>query len=207
MRVLDLGCGSGAASVAFAWEGCSCVIGLDSSRDFLGLELAQQRSRGQNMSIPFVQGDGCSLPFASESFDFCFCDWVIEHVTEQARLAAEVYRILAPGGVAYFSTNNRLWPREIHSGLWLVGWLPHDWGMRYVHWRGRDVDEGSFGMWLLTWWRLRNLLLKGGFTIHATWQNLFFRRSSTRRGLVYLLSRVKTLEAFAPNLFFLVRKD
>jgi SAM-dependent methyltransferase len=206
LQVLDLGCATGAASVAFAWKGCGRVIGLDPSRDFLGLTLAQQRAQGQGLSLSFVQGDGRRLPFSAASFDLCFCDWVIEHVQAPAHLLAEVHRVLVPGGMAYFSTNNRLWPWEPHSGLWFAGWLPHDWAESYVRWRGREIPGHRWDVWLLTWRQFKDLLIETGFAIRATWRTLL-EGSEHRSRLARITLRLGLpVERFAPNLYFLVQK-
>jgi len=42
-------------------------------------------------------------PFASESFDTLFCCSVLEHTREPWRAFSEMYRVLAPGGIAIVS--------------------------------------------------------------------------------------------------------
>ena len=46
-----------------------------------------------------VVGDGHLLPFADESLDVVIAEAVLEHVRDPSRVAAEIYRTLAPGGV------------------------------------------------------------------------------------------------------------
>jgi len=44
--------------------------------------------------------DVTSLPFEAESFRFVMCNHVLEHVADDRRAMAELYRVLEPGGFA-----------------------------------------------------------------------------------------------------------
>ncbi|MEU2524453.1 MULTISPECIES: class I SAM-dependent methyltransferase [Streptomyces] len=68
-RVLELGCGAGQWSRAFAAEGAA-VVGLDLSEAQLA---AAAGAIGANC-YPLVQGAAEQLPFAAGSFDLVFCD-------------------------------------------------------------------------------------------------------------------------------------
>lgn len=47
-----------------------------------------------------VKMDICSMPFASNSFDVILCNHVLEHIDDDRRALAEIYRVLRPGGWA-----------------------------------------------------------------------------------------------------------
>ncbi len=51
---------------------------------------------------PDIVGDIHQLPFADNSIDAIVCIAVLEHVEEPAKAVAEVYRVLKPGGQAFF---------------------------------------------------------------------------------------------------------
>ncbi len=51
---------------------------------------------------PDIVGDIHALPFADSSVDAIVCIAVLEHVEEPAKAVAEVYRVLKPGGQAFF---------------------------------------------------------------------------------------------------------
>jgi len=48
-----------------------------------------------------VASNALALPFSDRQFDFAFCASLIEHVPQPARLLAELYRVLRPGGRCY----------------------------------------------------------------------------------------------------------
>ena len=83
----------------------------------------------------FLEPDGVDqrveLALGDEStagqFDLIACNGVLEYVdgAELAAVQRELDRVLAPGGMILLTgTSNRLWPREAHSGRWLVNYLP-----------------------------------------------------------------------------------
>jgi SAM-dependent methyltransferase len=47
-----------------------------------------------------VRGDLARLGFAGESFDFVLCNHVLEHVADDRAAMREIFRVLAPGGLA-----------------------------------------------------------------------------------------------------------
>jgi trans-aconitate methyltransferase len=87
-RILDLGCGDGALTVALAGRGCT-VVGVDTSPEML--EAA--RARGADARLM----DGQSLPFDRE-FDAVFSNAALHWMKVPARVIAGVWRALKPGG-------------------------------------------------------------------------------------------------------------
>lgn len=58
------------------------------------------------------------LPFPDNFFDLALSHEVLEHVSDDARAAAEIARVLRPGGRAVIFVPNRLWPWETHGIYW-----------------------------------------------------------------------------------------
>ncbi|HZF95906.1 MAG TPA: class I SAM-dependent methyltransferase [Allosphingosinicella sp.] len=52
-----------------------------------------------------VAAGGENLPFADGAFDIVMSDNVVDHAEDPARIAAEMVRVLAPGGLLYFTVN------------------------------------------------------------------------------------------------------
>jgi SAM-dependent methyltransferase len=63
-----------------------------------------------------VVADGHSLPFPDGSFDYVWCNAVLEHVKNPFRVAAEIERVVCPGGLVFvqvpFLENVHGWPDD-----------------------------------------------------------------------------------------------
>ncbi len=55
-----------------------------------------------NSPLADVKADICNLPFEDASFDFIFCNHVLEHIPDDLQAMRELYRILRPGGMGIF---------------------------------------------------------------------------------------------------------
>lgn len=47
-----------------------------------------------------VKADICNLPFENNSFDWIFCNHVLEHIPNDLKAMSEIYRVLKPNGIA-----------------------------------------------------------------------------------------------------------
>ncbi len=102
-KVLDVGCGSGAFSNLLTQRGLN-VTGVDLSPNLIA------RARELQPSIPFLVEDAEQLSFPAASFDAVFLGGVIHHFPDPSKLAAEVFRVVKPGGAFYAFDPNRLNP-------------------------------------------------------------------------------------------------
>ncbi len=101
MQIADLGCGSGVFSDKLHERGLKCV-GLDLSFNLVcvGTETYADTH--------FVNGDVETQPFADDTFDLVVLSGLVHHLPDPSRCAAEVYRILKPGGhFVAFDPNRR----------------------------------------------------------------------------------------------------
>jgi SAM-dependent methyltransferase len=96
-RVLEVG--SGAHGLIF-YFGAQHGIGVDP----LAVSYRSLFPRWQSCA-PTVAAVGESLPFPDQSFDVVICDNVVDHAESPARIVRELARILAPGGLLYFTVN------------------------------------------------------------------------------------------------------
>lgn len=55
-----------------------------------------------NSPLADVKADICNLPFEDNSYDFIFCNHVLEHIPDDTKAMQELYRVLAPGGIGIF---------------------------------------------------------------------------------------------------------
>ena len=49
-----------------------------------------------------VRADICNLPFEDNEFDVIFCNHVLEHIPDDKKAMAELYRVMKPGGWGIF---------------------------------------------------------------------------------------------------------
>ena len=105
-RVLDIGCGSGALSVAVA-KRCTAaqVTGIDywGPRWGYGKQQCERNAtlEGVSRRTTFMQGDAAALPFADGSFDAAVSNFVFHEVKTQPdkkQVIAEALRVVKPGG-------------------------------------------------------------------------------------------------------------
>jgi len=121
-RVLDIACGMGYDSLAWAREG-KRPVGIDWNSGLL--KNASDLAAQEGLEIDFLVADATRLPFPDNSFDICFSENLFEHVPEWQRIVSEASRVLKDGGVFFVRTSNRHCPinREINH-LHFYPWLP-----------------------------------------------------------------------------------
>jgi len=101
-RALDLGCGTGAVTVALAERGLD-VTGMDHSPEMLAIAERKLASRMPEGTYKLVTGDVRKLPFASAEFDCVTCQGLLHHLEGIQATLAEMKRVLKPGGQFYIS--------------------------------------------------------------------------------------------------------
>ncbi len=97
-RLLELGCGSGAASAYFASRGAT-VFALDISPGMV--DLASRLAATKGLKIHHMVGSAGRIPLAKASVDLVYGHGLLHHVDIDAA-AAEVARVLRPRGRAFF---------------------------------------------------------------------------------------------------------
>src|SRR5437763_3655830 len=101
-RVVDLGCGTGRHVLELA-KGQGSILGGDLSLHDLRAArylLEIMRRRGEvHARVHWLQTAGERLPFADAAFDRVLCTETLEHVDDDSVLAAELVRVLKPGGI------------------------------------------------------------------------------------------------------------
>lgn len=95
LRILDLGCGTGAMLDVLA------PFGKVTGADFAVEALSFCRQRGNQYAL--TRADARRLPFADSSFDVVTAMDIIEHIDNDKAASAEIFRVLRPGGQVYIT--------------------------------------------------------------------------------------------------------
>ncbi|MGC4029711.1 MAG: class I SAM-dependent methyltransferase [Steroidobacteraceae bacterium] len=101
-NIVDLGCAFGRGTEAFALEAPDAnVVGVDLSEGCLRLA-ADRLPREMRGRVSYRQADARAVPLPEGSFDVVSSAMLLHELPEKAiiELTAEMYRLLAPGGIA-----------------------------------------------------------------------------------------------------------
>ncbi len=99
-RVLDVGCGTGNTSFAAARAGAH-VTGVDLTPRML--QHARVRAADEGFRVEFVEGDAQALPLPDDAFDVALSTFGCMFAPDQGRTAAEMARVVRPGGRIAFT--------------------------------------------------------------------------------------------------------
>ena len=138
-RVLDVGCGTGAATRTLAQSVApnGRVTGIDPSGALLKITRELADKAGLGTLIELKEGDCRALPFADASFDAVLAATALSHVAGPEIALAEMVRVTRPGGrvgvfdvdgdLTLFSHPDRELTRRIVACFsdrgWVNGWL------------------------------------------------------------------------------------
>jgi ubiquinone/menaquinone biosynthesis C-methylase UbiE len=119
-RVLEVGSGNGLNFEHYRLA--SVVVAMEPEPTML--RIARPRGREAKVRVAFLRGVAESLPFADGSFDTVVASLVLCSVGSPARAAAEMRRVLRPGGELRFlehvRSNNRAWAgvQDVIAPVW-----------------------------------------------------------------------------------------
>lgn len=116
-KCLDVGCGSGNSYAPGLVARGAEWTGVDVS------ENAVAAARASGLDARVIE-DAAELPFPDESFDLVVCIEVLEHLFSPDRAAAEIWRVLKPGGRLVASTPNVAYWR-LRANMVFGLWNPH----------------------------------------------------------------------------------
>jgi len=146
--VLEIGCGTGSATVALAEQGAR-VTAVD--LDPRAIRVAEERCRLYGVEATFFAANAAELsgPIAEQRFDFILFFASLEHMTHPERMAAmaRTWQMLPPGGLwGVIETPNRLWYYDHHTAhLNFFLWLSDELAADYVRFSPRDDVREQIG--------------------------------------------------------------
>lgn len=146
-RILEIGCGTGASTVALAEQGAN-VTAIDI--DEASLVVARDRCRLHGVAAEFLQVNGAAteqLPQLGQ-FDFVIFFACLEHMTYAERLTAmrATWSGLKRGALwCSIETPNRLWFFDEHTSfLPFYNWLPDELAFDYSRYSQREPLRRSY---------------------------------------------------------------
>ncbi len=98
--IIDIACGTGDLTEAFAQSPATKVIGIDFTPAMLDVARAKLRTRPQQMirRVEYREGDAMNLAIDSATANVVSIAFGIRNVSEPKKAIAEFFRILKPGG-------------------------------------------------------------------------------------------------------------
>jgi ubiquinone/menaquinone biosynthesis C-methylase UbiE len=139
-NVLDLGCGTGAATLAFARAGLRAT-GIDRSPSMLAR--AREHATTEALEVEFIEGDMTTLALP-DNFDLATCIYdavnYLESEFELRSFFRSAYDAIEPGGAFAFDMNTRSrLERSWEQGLMLAG-DSEDLYVTYRSWFDASLD-------------------------------------------------------------------
>jgi len=115
-QILDVGCGDGRFSRAFA---AACH-----SSSIIGIDISRKLAKDANSQFPALAATfDPRLPFRDGQFDAVLCSEIIEHLVDPDVLLTEIARVLTPEGYLFLTTPNLAsWINRLSL---LLGFQPH----------------------------------------------------------------------------------
>lgn len=146
LKLLDIGSSTGIITSFLSWHFFN-TTGADI--DIKAVEFAKEHF--ENEKLHFEIADSMQLPFPDNSYDVINCAQVYEHVPDSKILISEIFRILKPGGICFFSAANRFVLMEGHYNLPLLSVVPKKLAHLYLKIlkRGDHYYETHLSYWAL----------------------------------------------------------
>jgi S-adenosylmethionine-dependent methyltransferase len=146
-RVLEIGCGTGASTVALAEQGAS-VTAIDIDEE--SLRVARTRCEAHNVRCELQQANGADAAgiLQQDKFDFVIFFACLEHMTHPERMQAmqDTWNAIQPGALwCVIETPNRLWFFDDHTArLPFYNWLPDELAFAYSQFSPREPFRSSY---------------------------------------------------------------
>jgi glycosyltransferase involved in cell wall biosynthesis/ubiquinone/menaquinone biosynthesis C-methylase UbiE len=161
VKVLDAGSGYGFVLRVLRDMTHAEITGIEYEDDRVRETL---HSLGDDPRVSVMQGDVTALPFADDSFDYVVSSEVLEHLTDDAPAAREMFRVLRPGGTAIITVPHADYP-------WT--WDPINWMLQRLTGKHIGGRTPVSGIWydherLYSREELVQLMEDAGFTVEET---------------------------------------
>jgi len=180
-RVLDIGCGTGKASIPMASQSFS-VTGIDINQEALRIASSSSISSCPSAIPLFVRADATSMPFRDAYFDLALMQAFLTTIStkeDRAGVVKEAFRVLKPGGHLYLADFGQTWHSRIYRERYIND-LPLTKEEGSIIAYDRETGEAAYVAHHFTEKELVFLLVENGFEIEFFRNNGFVTRTGNR---------------------------
>lgn len=203
MSCLDLASSGGTIAYSLS-KYFTRVWAIDIDRH--AIRLAKRNYMRKNLF--FLEMDAENMKFGDKFFDVIVCNQVYNFVDNPEKLMSEMYRVLKPKGIIFFSARNKYSVIEPQYNLPFLSWLPKGLGDFYIRLFGRG--KKYFGSKYLSYYGLVKLTSK--FRLHDYTEKILRSPGSykfnniVRYSWLLRLLPIKILLPLVPNYIFILEK-
>lgn len=122
---LEIGCGTGASTIALAKLGCK-IVALDICLAAVKVARVKVRDLKLAQSVDFIVSEAEALPFRPELFQSCIFSGALHHVSDPILVLKQISGVLSNGGAIYGHENNASAFRFIFDLLMKMKQLWHE---------------------------------------------------------------------------------
>lgn len=145
LTVLDVGSGLGIYSYELSKK-VKQVIGVEPDKNAFKLAIPKKNLTFYNRLIEKFD--------TQLRFDLIISLTTLEHMPDANASFKRIFKLLKPGGIAYVTAPNKLWPYEYHYKLWFLNYLPLALANLYVRimGKGQSFQDSSYAK---TYWGMK----------------------------------------------------
>jgi ubiquinone/menaquinone biosynthesis C-methylase UbiE len=204
-KILEIGCGGGQCSIAFAKQGAKC-IGVDISKE--QLKYAEKLAKNNKVKVEFIQGTFQDLSkFKSNSQDIVFSAFALQYSPNLLKVFKQVNRILKKKGIFVFSLNHPFYD-TINPKTFKIGKSYFKTGKYEVIEEWPDWSKHKFVMYNRKVSDLFNALVESKFFVEKIIEPLYIKKQKAwREKKVWKeLYPEKLVKLIGPTIIFKARK-
>lgn len=194
--ILEIGSAQSRSLVQLSKLGYS-AYGLEPN--YQAIQIGKKIAQDNAVSVNVVSAVGEFIPYANEKFDVVLAFAVMEHVQNLEGVLCEIYRVLKPGGIFWFSSASSMCPKQNEiSGFPLFGWYPDTLKRKIMSWAVHHQPSliGYTQHPAINWWtpfNTKKRLERAGFmNVRDRWDLRYLsEEKSIFRIILSLLKRIK----------------
>ncbi len=201
-KILDVGFGNGGICIAFNQAG-AVMSGLDVDQALKDIADRHVASHGAHVDLRIY--DGTNFPYDDDSFDAVVSFSVLEHVTDAEKVISEMLRVLKPGGRILLTLPNKYYPKETHTLLYGVSYLPHNLANAYIRLFDRSPLEDD-NLHFYSYFDIVYILKKTGVPYELVYKDMT-QASGVKKFVARVLQKMNIhYTVFLKQLIFIIEK-